>query len=98
VFDLGQIYATGNIDREENDSYLLNVSAYDGIHTNYKEVLIHVIDENDNAPDFKHPNLTAGEIFVLQVTENSSPGSIYNFSATDKDLDTNITFTLINGW
>ena len=50
----GILRVTGDIDREENSQFYLTVEAKDGggLRTP-EEVLVNVLDENDNKPEFR---------------------------------------------
>ncbi len=56
VFALGlvqgewKLYVKRPLDREEQERYLINVTATDGLHVSTATVEVMVIDTNDNSP------------------------------------------------
>jgi protocadherin Fat 4 len=62
----GSIRVVGNLDREEQDEYLLKVAATDGAWRAETTVGITVQDENDNAPTFEK------DTYTLLVPPNSA--------------------------
>lgn len=80
----GNVTVNGHLDREEEDEYLLRVSATDGAWTTETTLTITVQDENDNAPTFDRkvyhfhfPELQRRMQFVGRVV------------ATDRDKSSN---------
>ena len=87
---------TRRLDREQKDSYHLNISAQDGATPpkfGYLLVNITVTDFNDNRPLFDQSD------YFTNVNETSPAGtSIIQVSATDLDAGTNadITYSIVN--
>ncbi|VDI43616.1 Hypothetical predicted protein, partial [Mytilus galloprovincialis] len=94
----GQISLVGFVDRESQDSYLLNILATDSgsITKNSATctVSITIIDVNDNSPLF------AQSVYEVVLSEYTVVGDeIIQFVATDTDLGINaqITYSLTGG-
>lgn len=96
VFPDGFLYLKKPLDREDKDYYSLTVMAKDmGNPSRFSvvPVVIHVIDENDNPPQFTNST------FTFQVLENQPPDSfVGKLTATDKDIGRNaeLIFSLSN--
>ncbi|KAI5710531.1 hypothetical protein M8J76_011971 [Diaphorina citri] len=96
IFPDGFMYVRNSLDRETRDYYALTVLAED--HGKYPRsssvpVVIHIIDENDNKPEFSNSS------FVFSVMENLPPDSfVGKLIATDKDVGRNaeLSFALSN--
>ncbi|KAL3876783.1 hypothetical protein ACJMK2_034577, partial [Sinanodonta woodiana] len=84
----GDLSVTGKLDREEKPVYTLNVTASDGVHSNYTTIVIHITDINDNCPEFYTKKLE------YSVTENTGPTEVGNFSAYDLDAGENGNVTV----
>ncbi|OWF51064.1 cadherin-related tumor suppressor-like [Mizuhopecten yessoensis] len=88
----GQIYLSGGLDRENQDSYALTIIASDSgkdvQYTATTTVSITVLDVNDNAPLFDQ---TAFDIGILETTQLGE--EIAHFTATDTDLGENAQIT-----
>ena len=82
----GVITTAQELDRENINSYSLNVSVSDGIATINEGITISVVDGNDG-PTFSNAPYNAS------VNENVNSGSVFTVSATDEDGDT-VTFSL----
>ena len=70
---LGDIYTTGLLDRELDDSYSFNVFAYDKSDrplTAMTMVTINVQDVNDEVPRFNNQS------YHFRVNERTPPGSL----------------------
>lgn len=94
--DTGELKLIGNLDREKEDEYLLNITVYDLGFPNQKSISkllpISVLDENDCAPEFEK------SVASIHVSESAPIGSqIYRFSATDKDegLNGKVTYSFL---
>ncbi|CAD5125875.1 DgyrCDS14066 [Dimorphilus gyrociliatus] len=95
----GLITTTQKIDRESLDPGFVVFSVYardKAYPAHYSSCQIHVLieDENDNFPQFKHDHQT------IYVDENERRTAvIYQFFASDKDLDQNsiLKFDIIGG-
>ncbi|XP_050300468.1 cadherin-related tumor suppressor isoform X2 [Anthonomus grandis grandis] len=87
VFPDGFLYLKKSLDREEKDYYSLTIMAKDmGNPSRFSvvPVVIHVIDENDNAPQFTNTT------FTFQIQENQPVDSfVGKLMATDKDIGRN---------
>lgn len=89
----GSIFLSSRLDREKESSYQLTVEAFDGgssPNTATTQVFITVEDVNDEKP---HLILDKDNI---ELYENLTVGSfITSINATDKDLDNNLTFSIL---
>lgn len=87
IFPDGYLYVKSSLDREERDYYSLIVTARDSgepSRSSTVSVVIHVIDENDNPPEFTNST------FTFHVLENEPPDSfVGKLSATDRDIGRN---------
>lgn len=87
IFPDGYMYVKKSLDREEHDYYSLTVMATD--HGNPPRsssvpVVIHIIDENDNAPQFTNST------FTFSINENDPIDSfVGKLTATDRDIGRN---------
>lgn len=45
-----KVYVSGLLDREQQDWYLLNITASDGLYVAHAAVEVTVMDANDNSP------------------------------------------------
>lgn len=70
----GNVTVTGHLDREQQDEYILKVSAFDGAWRAETPLSITIQDLNDNAPEFEHsyysfnfPELQSNVSLVGQV-------------------------------
>lgn len=96
VFPDGYLYVRSPLDREDKDYYSLTVTAHDlgsPSRSSFVPVVIHVIDENDNAPEFTNTT------FAFSVRENEPPDSfVGKLTATDRDIGRNaeLIFSLSN--
>ncbi|KAH8041489.1 hypothetical protein HPB51_016934 [Rhipicephalus microplus] len=94
----GQLSLASPLDRETAGAYTLMVIARDTgaelQHTATATVLVQVLDENDNAPEFAPRALRA------DVPETTPIGyELHRFSATDRDLGLNgeVSFSIVSG-
>uniref|UniRef100_A0A1I8PJD7 Cadherin-related tumor suppressor n=1 Tax=Stomoxys calcitrans TaxID=35570 RepID=A0A1I8PJD7_STOCA len=87
----GNITVAGHIDREEQDEYILKITASDGAWRSDTPITITIQDQNDNAPEFDHtfysfnfPELQRSVAFVGQVVANDrdkhGPNSVISYS------------------
>lgn len=96
IFPDGYLYVKSHLDREERDYYSLTVSCSDGGNpprSTEVPVVIHVIDENDNAPQFTNAT------FTFSIAENEPIDSfVGKLTATDRDIGRNaeLIFMLSN--
>lgn len=96
IFPDGYLYVRQPLDREDKDYYSLSVTASDMGHpprSSNVPVVIHVIDENDNSPEFTNTS------FTFNIRENESPDSfVGKLTATDRDIGRNaeLIFSLSN--
>ncbi|XP_067297751.1 protocadherin-23 [Pseudorasbora parva] len=94
---VGQVVLCDKLDQETTDTYSLTVTVTDrGIPplNSSTVVSVKVLDINDNAPVFSHPEYHA------QVTENSPIGTtLIHISAYDPDLEANgtVMYNIISG-
>ena len=83
----GTIITTGQVDRELNDQYVLQVRAADTAsppHDASVTVTVTVTDRNENAPQFSQP------VYITAVFENQPANSpLTSVPATDADLGPN---------
>lgn len=95
IFPDGMLYVKSPLDREAKDYYALSVVAKDGgapSRSSTVSVVIHVIDENDNAPQFTN------ETFTFYIPENEAPDSyVGRLTATDNDVGRNAELTFSIG-
>ncbi|CAH1174191.1 unnamed protein product [Phaedon cochleariae] len=87
VFPDGYLYVRKMLDREDKDYYSLSVTARDEgnpSRSSVVPVVIHVIDENDNSPEFTNST------FSFSIRENEPPDSfVGKLTASDKDIGRN---------
>ncbi|KAG5269872.1 hypothetical protein AALO_G00207140 [Alosa alosa] len=97
VFGLGLVqgewtlYVRNSLDREQQDHYIINVTATDGLHASIVSVDVTVTDANDNSP------VCEQALYSLSVLEDVKVGSVLlRVRATDADLDSyaQIRYTL----
>ncbi|XP_013177912.1 PREDICTED: cadherin-related tumor suppressor [Papilio xuthus] len=94
VFPDGYIYVKSTLDREERDYYSLTIVATDNgkpPRSSQVPVVIHVLDENDNSPQFTNTT------FIFKIKENEPPDTfVGKLTAIDKDIGRNaeLTFSL----
>ncbi|KFO06341.1 Protocadherin Fat 3, partial [Balearica regulorum gibbericeps] len=87
----GQLSLSQQLDYETIKQFELEVEASDGGQPSLSTktlVVVHVLDVNDNPPEF---NQAAYDIFVFENLQKGSP--IYTFSVTDKDEVDNARIT-----
>lgn len=96
IFPDGYLYVKNSLDREDKDYYSLIVTARDGgepPRSSTVSVVIHVIDENDNRPEFTNST------FTFHILENEPPDSfVGKLTAVDSDIGRNaeLTFSFAN--
>lgn len=96
VFPDGALYVRSRLDREDQDYYSLMVRVTDHgtpQRSSLASVVIHVIDENDQAPKFSNST------FTFSITENEAAGTyVGKVSATDGDIGRNaeLTYSLVS--
>lgn len=87
IFPDGYLYVRSTLDREDKDYYSLTVTANDlgdPQRSSTVPVVIHVIDENDNNPQFTNST------FTFYLRENEPPDSfVGKLTANDKDIGRN---------
>uniref|UniRef100_A0A8C2DIR3 FAT atypical cadherin 3a n=1 Tax=Cyprinus carpio TaxID=7962 RepID=A0A8C2DIR3_CYPCA len=97
VFALGlvqgewKLYVKRPLDREEQERYLINVTATDGLHVSTATVEVTVIDTNDNSP------VCEPAVYSVSVSEDVAINKqILRVKATDADAGANaqIRFSL----
>ena len=95
IFPDGLLYVKSALDREVKDYYALTVLARDGgspSRSSTVSVVVHVVDENDNAPKFSN------DTFSFYLPENEPPDSyVGRMTATDRDIGRNaeLTFSIV---
>lgn len=96
IFPDGFLFVKSRLDREERDYYSLTVECIDGGSPPRRTevpVIIHVIDENDNNPQFTNTT------FTFSIAENEPIDSfVGKLTATDRDIGRNaeLIFLLSN--
>lgn len=87
IFPDGFLFVKSQLDREERDYYSLTVGCNDGGNPKRSTevpVIIHVIDENDNNPQFVNAT------FTFSIAENEPIDSfVGKLMATDRDIGRN---------
>ncbi|XP_060667097.1 LOW QUALITY PROTEIN: cadherin-related tumor suppressor [Drosophila nasuta] len=87
VFPDGYLFVRAPLDREERDYYALTVSCNDGgspQRSSMVPIVIHVIDENDNPPQFTNST------FTFYIPENAPPDTfVGKLTAVDRDIGRN---------
>nr|CAH7769494.1 unnamed protein product [Callosobruchus chinensis] len=87
----GNVTVIGHLDREQQDEYILKVTATDGAWRSDTPLTITIQDQNDNAPEFEYsyysfnfPELQGNVVFVGQVTatdkDKQGPNSVISYS------------------
>uniref|UniRef100_A0A1A9W0E4 Cadherin-related tumor suppressor n=1 Tax=Glossina brevipalpis TaxID=37001 RepID=A0A1A9W0E4_9MUSC len=87
----GNVTVAGHIDREEQDEYILKITASDGAWRSDTPITITIQDQNDNAPEFERPiynfnfpELQRSVAFVGHVTaidrDKHGPNSVISYS------------------
>ncbi|KAL0994956.1 hypothetical protein UPYG_G00129920 [Umbra pygmaea] len=80
VQDEWRVEVRGQLDREQQDYYLLNVTASDGLYVTYTAVEVTVMDTNDNTP------ICNQEVYRVSFPEGiPSYQGILTLGATDAD-------------
>ncbi|KAJ8688394.1 hypothetical protein QAD02_024189 [Eretmocerus hayati] len=94
IFPDGQLYVKNVLDREEQDYYALEVTAKDQgepSRSSRVPVIVHIIDENDNSPQFSNSS------FTFHLRENEPADTfVGKLLASDRDIGRNaeLTFSL----
>ncbi|XP_059221423.1 cadherin-related tumor suppressor-like [Stomoxys calcitrans] len=87
IFPDGYLFVRSPLDREEKDYYALTVKCQDEgepQRTAEVPVIIHIIDENDNAPQFTNSS------FTFSLPENEPADAfVGKLTASDKDIGRN---------
>ncbi|GAB1602787.1 cadherin-87A-like isoform X1, partial [Argonauta hians] len=92
----GVISALRIFDREEQDTYVLQLIAQDSNNNpQYSEhgLIIKILDVNDNKPEFSPSNF-----YIFQIPEDSQPN--YNFGsvvARDRDENDKVYYRIVSG-
>lgn len=87
----GNVTVSGHLDREQQDEYVLKVTAFDGAWRAETPLTVSIQDQNDNAPEYEHsyysfnfPELLRPVSFVGQVIatdrDKQGPNSIISYS------------------
>lgn len=94
IFPDGQLYVKYILDREKQNYYALEVTASDQgtpSRSSTVPVVVYIIDENDNAPEFTNSS------FTFYISENEPSNTfVGKLLASDKDVGRNadLTFSL----
>lgn len=87
IFPDGFLYVKSQLDREERDYYSLTIVCSDHgepPRSSQVPVTIHVLDENDNAPQFTNAT------FTFSINENEPPDTfVGKLTANDRDIGRN---------
>ncbi|XP_068141663.1 LOW QUALITY PROTEIN: cadherin-related tumor suppressor [Drosophila tropicalis] len=87
IFPDGYLFVRSPLDREERDYYALTVACEDAGYPSRSSqvpVVIHVLDENDNAPQFTNST------FTFSIPENAPADTfVGKLTAVDKDIGRN---------
>ncbi|XP_055921859.1 cadherin-related tumor suppressor [Eupeodes corollae] len=87
IFPDGYLFVKSQLDREEKDYYSLTIACKDAgepSRSSVVPVIIHVIDENDNAPQFTN------QTFTFSIPENEPVDSfVGKLTAYDRDIGRN---------
>lgn len=96
IFPDGYMFVKSQLDREDHDYFALTVMCTDHgdpARSSIVPVIIHILDENDNAPQFSNST------FVFSIAENLQIDSfVGRLTATDRDIGRNaeLIYTLAN--
>uniref|UniRef100_A0A3Q2TJN6 FAT atypical cadherin 3 n=1 Tax=Fundulus heteroclitus TaxID=8078 RepID=A0A3Q2TJN6_FUNHE len=77
-----KVYVSGLLDREQQDWYLLNITASDGLYVAHTAVEVTVMDANDNSPICNQVRAVYGASFPEDIPVNKG---ILTVGATDAD-------------
>lgn len=97
IFPDGYLYVKSPLDREDKDYYSLTLTVTDHgkpPRSSQVPVVVHVLDENDNSPQFTNTT------FIFKIKENEPADTfVGKLTATDKDIGRNaeLTFSLAAG-
>ena len=72
----GKVFLAHPLDYETSHRHTLHVSAFDGVHRTYGELVVNVVDVNDHSPRFTKSIYTVSEDCLLSC--NSSYNPSYN--------------------
>lgn len=73
-----KVYVSGLLDREQQDWYLLNITASDGLYVAHTVVEVTIMDANDNSPicnqvrDLRKRCVTDTDVYFNKVKINLS--------------------------
>lgn len=87
----GNVTVTEHLDREQQDEYLLKVTAFDGAWRAETALTITIQDQNDNAPEFEHsyysfnflelhPSVSLVGQVIATDRDKQGPNSIISYS------------------
>eukprot|EP00058_Branchiostoma_floridae_P028223 XP_002613714.1 hypothetical protein BRAFLDRAFT_130689 [Branchiostoma floridae] len=94
ISPVGAIYATQRLDREEQDQYVLVVTANDKApdgRSSSVTLTVNVTDINDNSPQFPE------DLYEVVLDENENATVLLTLQATDADLDPSLTYSIADG-
>lgn len=78
-----------NLDWERKREYNITIGISDGVHAITTQLYIHVIDINDQRPEFSEP------VYTVEISENTAEGTeILQLHATDLDEDKTLFYSL----
>ncbi|CAG7831120.1 unnamed protein product [Allacma fusca] len=80
----GRVTLSKPLDYESLKTHVAQIQVSDTVHTAYTNLTIHVLDANDNSPQFP------SNIFHVTMSDDTKPGSqVIQVTATDKDSNQN---------
>lgn len=87
--DNGNILLSKSLDWEKQKIYNLTISVTDGSHTVYMDLFVHVLDTNDNRPQFSR------DVYTVNISESVEEEAIVmQLHANDADESKKIFYTL----
>lgn len=87
----GNVTVAGHLDREQQDEFILKVTAFDGAWRAETPLTITIQDQNDNAPEFEHsyysfnfpelqPNVSVVGQVIATDRDKQGPNAIISYS------------------
>ncbi|XP_065207257.1 fat-like cadherin-related tumor suppressor homolog isoform X3 [Planococcus citri] len=91
IGESGNVVLAKQLNYEVQRKYNLTISVTDGVHTVFTHLFVNVASINKYRPEFIR------KVFVANVSENTPVGTkILQLSATDRDSDQNLFYSLHN--